>query len=939
MAFNPFHRFRKHQKVIFAVLTILIMFVFVLSTGTRGDFFNDILPRFFGGKGTKGPLVATVYGTKVYDKDLKLEQEREQVANLLVRDLQRSVLLAARNAKTGKEDAKLGQLVDRILQRAGGFGGGNRPVDLDLVEVRQLKDALKDKPGKDQERKALDEVEAALKIQGRPALLDSAYLNLDTKLRDLVVVNYSVPLLNPRQELRVFGRWGTPEELLDFMIWKHQADKLGIVLEDSDVRKLLQRDTGGLDLLPEGDFRSNKDFRSRLSPDLTTLLDANKNFTEKEILDALRQEYRVQLAQEALLGEAKTTPVALVASDQGLRVLETVPSRDASDPVPTTPGDFLTYLREQRTAVKVAVLPVPVAAFEDQVKDEPTESGLRELFEKYRKEEPAPDRPQPAFKQPRRVRIEYVIASPDSDFYKEAGKNRLAMSAAEPVLAGLQPSAGGPDVGALTGLGAVWRNPAQKAYSDYLKEMRRFIEKGAFVGPEQKDRSYAAAAGLGSVLAGLAEGNPWTAPGTVIGMETKRQQNDARAAAATVGGAAGVNPLGQPALPLPFTASVEPRSKVEPALLRQSERVEAQAMVVRNLKTFEQELKKRATKPEEARAYIEKAAKEYGLEHKTMTVARDQYGLIDDPELAVFKKDQEEKPDEPVTAAGRKAFATPFLQSTGVYKPVFWSAEGGDLERLFTQAEEEVRRAPSSAQEVEEIKASRLARWSQSRQPVLFWRAEDNPARDDRPFKDVREDVLKAWKHQRARALARQAAKRLEAEAKQHKWPTDAAARETEVKAWLNDQKLGQTFVLDNVARQVLEPQPAGADKDKDMDKKSYRPYTVPEKDVPYAPAKFVDQLLRLEQPGEATYVTDQPENTFYVAVLLVRTPPSNKEFEDALAHPSADPLWEKCVLNQRNEFREAFLAKLREEAAPKEVENGKWNLPEEVRKRSRREE
>jgi hypothetical protein len=379
---------------------------------------------------------------------------------------------------------------------------------------------------------------------------------------------------------------------------------------------------------------------------------------------------------------------------------------------------------------------------------------------------------------------------------------------------------------------------------------------------------------------------------------------------------------------------------VEPSLRRQSEQAEAQALILRNLKKVEQELKKLATKPDEARAYIEKAAKEYGLEHKTMTVARDEYTLIDDAALAVFKKDRpDDKADDPVTVARRKAFAAPFLQSVGVYKPVYWSAEAGDSESRFAQSEEEVRRSPQFAPFLEMQKEGWLARWSQSKQPVLFWRVEENPASSDRRFKDVRDEVLKAWKHQRARALARQAAKRLEAEAKKREWPTDAAAREREVKAWLNAQKLGQPFVLDNVAHQLLEPRPAGADKDKDKEKKSYRPYTVPEKDVPMAPAKFVDQLLRLEQPGDATYLADQPENTLYVAVLLVRTPPSNKEFEDAVANPSSDPLWEDCVRNQRQEFRTAFVKKMREEAAPKEAENGLWNLPEEVRKRTRPEE
>ena len=44
MAFNPFAKFRKHQKVIFAGLTILCMLTFVLTgvSGHIGDVFQEI---------------------------------------------------------------------------------------------------------------------------------------------------------------------------------------------------------------------------------------------------------------------------------------------------------------------------------------------------------------------------------------------------------------------------------------------------------------------------------------------------------------------------------------------------------------------------------------------------------------------------------------------------------------------------------------------------------------------------------------------------------------------------------------------------------------------------------------------------------------------------------------------------------------------------------
>src|SRR5579871_5700023 len=78
MAFNPFNAFRKHQKVLFAGLTIVCMFTFVLTSGVAGfgrDFFSE-LPRWLGVGRGKNPPVATVYGQKYGEMDLRLIRER-----------------------------------------------------------------------------------------------------------------------------------------------------------------------------------------------------------------------------------------------------------------------------------------------------------------------------------------------------------------------------------------------------------------------------------------------------------------------------------------------------------------------------------------------------------------------------------------------------------------------------------------------------------------------------------------------------------------------------------------------------------------------------------------------------------------------------------------------------------------------------------------------
>src|SRR5262245_56960483 len=83
MAFNPFHWFRKHQKVLFAGLTVLCMVVLIFQFGA-GDPFPRALAWFGAGRGG-GPVVATLYGKKVREMDLtRLAQHRKLASDFLV---------------------------------------------------------------------------------------------------------------------------------------------------------------------------------------------------------------------------------------------------------------------------------------------------------------------------------------------------------------------------------------------------------------------------------------------------------------------------------------------------------------------------------------------------------------------------------------------------------------------------------------------------------------------------------------------------------------------------------------------------------------------------------------------------------------------------------------------------------------------------------------
>src|SRR5438477_11454277 len=85
MAFNPFHGFRKHRRVIFAVLTIICMLTFVLAGNFRGaDAFDWLLSKL-GASKRQGEVVTVMYGDKVYEGEVNSRTHLRQIANDFVR--------------------------------------------------------------------------------------------------------------------------------------------------------------------------------------------------------------------------------------------------------------------------------------------------------------------------------------------------------------------------------------------------------------------------------------------------------------------------------------------------------------------------------------------------------------------------------------------------------------------------------------------------------------------------------------------------------------------------------------------------------------------------------------------------------------------------------------------------------------------------------------
>ncbi|MFL5339269.1 MAG: hypothetical protein ACJ8F7_03800, partial [Gemmataceae bacterium] len=110
MAFNPFHAFRKYSKTMFAVLAIVCMLTFVLSSGMggKGDFLNMDFGGVFGIE-NKLPEVARLNGKKIDYKQINDVRSRRQIANGYM------------NALSGRAEQKIVQRVEVRMKDAEPF--------------------------------------------------------------------------------------------------------------------------------------------------------------------------------------------------------------------------------------------------------------------------------------------------------------------------------------------------------------------------------------------------------------------------------------------------------------------------------------------------------------------------------------------------------------------------------------------------------------------------------------------------------------------------------------------------------------------------------------------------------------------------------------------------------------------------------------------------
>ena len=914
MAFNPFNAFRKHQKVWFAGLTIVCMIVFILQFGS-GDIFQRLMGHGPQGKGDK---VATLYGRDVYQSDLtRLGQIRSQVNQIYVAGPVYAAMMsvmedlekeqdAAEKAKADKKDqaeppgpdeSSSVKLVLTDWKEWNQPHPGLTPQYQMMLNAQQSREMDKDLQIMAQERQNTKSDEVRRKIDAVAAVLRFRFWAMNPK---------------PGEQQRFFFGGSTDTvDLLDFEIWKYQADRLGIVLTKADVRKEVAWDAAGSDVLPKGPWKDDAAFK----PYVVQEGRVTGGLTEDEFLTAIADEYRVSIARTLLMGHAA-----------GVRA---VVNGEPGSPDPVAPFDFYTFYRDNRTTLKAAFLALPVESFVGKVTKEPSEDELRRLFDKYKDALPEPMRALPAFKEPRRVEIAYVAAKADSPFYKD-----LASRTEADRLAALQLLAAGT---AQTGAGAAasWANLAYGPHElddTFLNQYASYVSQNSAAGDlwvdpltnrpaELHDPSgpfgrhpEASVATLGLLLGGsLSPTGPLAAPVGAVGVSALYEEKDriVRGVVALAGQGALGHPVAAAVLAVPSLPASPPPAMVADKVWKQLHDQEAPRLALQNLNTFMVELTKLRGRPDEAQKYVDKAVEEFGFEKHAMDRPKDVYDLAADPALKELRDayvllglfSRGAKPD----------LAQDLTAETGAFDPKRISGQSGVVPDFKVPANiEALQSDPRAMQELQQqfqTYQQALSAWMQSPNRFVFWRPVDERAHE-LGYDQARPEVVRAWKFQEARKLALAEANRINAEAQSQASPLEAVK-------YLRDQKAGEVFELAGVSRLVSPPtaNPGVSH--------PYVRYAFQADKIAYPPSDLLDRLMGLEKPGETLIFEDQPQKEFYVTVLEERAVPGvkDKDFLDAFSdatQPEKKQLWDDFfVAGRERDYQHKLMRQLRAEAGP----------------------
>lgn len=860
MAYNPFNVFRRNQKGLFAILTVFVMIMFVLSFG-QGDFFSW-LPGLVGAN--RGDTMAKIDGDKVTDADLgQINMNRSLASDFMIGSLD-----IASNKMDNYLKESIGQAsrenkqfflsflrvrnspepyVDfqRMVQE---MFGGQMNVNDELL--RMILPSLANQPDFPQ-RVERNRNQTLAAVRGT---LSTLIGTAGTSKEDLDIAKTAMNLMELDLK-RIFDiRNGyfthkTSDEAanqaaFEFELWLRKAKQLGINFSAEDARRLY------LD-----------EFFNQIDNDAIVNMEKNvfsnrTNYSREVVFKALADEFKVRVAQNAVLGRGQAIQV-----------------------FPTS-WDTFEYYRKECDGATYALFSVPAENYISRVTDTPHSSEMNEIYRKYRSVEADPAGDNLGLREPRRLKIGWIEVKGDEAYYKKAGEASLALGEAhaKAVFAAMLPVSG-------TGFGlltapAVWNltdGALTGAYSAYKQEQQQKIDLTWFsptsrvelqdVHVAQPEIVAAMVAASGGAFA-TGGGPAFAAEMMVERARQKDREGRMRALAIlmTMPSPAGTGLLGShlamwATLPRPI-----PLGAIRHELVEKVKAEATKKAAVRDVEMFQTEVAKLGEKTDkaEANAYIAKYVAERGLKFGESKDFHDQYTLGDDAGL------------EPLVAKskrGHMGLDVPLQFGRAFFfeqDPTGMSRREVETKKLF-----DPKPFPESggALTIREGEANYLA-----------WRAAEQAAASPTSQEKATPRIIDLWKRMKARKLAEKAA---EGEAKKLRETLSVRSASDLLTATIfgafsqmhvdyqaqftdfNDKTRSSFFTIDNVS-----PISMTAPAIPTFQPPQPQPFQLrPKTQMPYPTFEMQETLLEnKDKPFGTTLVLhEKSKDRFYVTVLMDR--------------------------------------------------------------------
>jgi hypothetical protein len=854
-----------------ATILMVCMVTFVLCTGVmQGDFGSWLLGVL--GK-NQGSAIARINGKKVTDADLHNVRLRRRVAN-------RFMLIAA---QTGAVRA-WGEANDHLDSQS------KKEVAQNLMQFRMGQLYL----AKTEEQRAetAQRFEQFLTQKAMMAQLTRKKSQAEVFQKLLRSFRQQVALARAERAKRYFSGPETDEGLFEFLLWRAEADRLDIHFTDDGVRAEVNKAAGGT--LDEKAWKQ-----------ITTDLRKTQNLamaTPEYVLDTLRDEFRVRLAQTWHLGYRPG------------------PTNQATFAV--TPEQRWQFYQDKCSEFQVEVVPLDVEAFVGRVQT-PSREVLVKFFEKYKNKEKNPAKAEPGFKIPRRVELSWLTGDPNSPYFQKLSEFVLAATRANLPL--------GWQARLLT-------DYDQNKETDY--RLPKWSEPANFLpfylsryeSPRQQSQRVAtllhavgaglAGQGLGTGPVALALTVPVAYQGPVVVQAARDKAVQKAVAAAQKKRAAVAATLvlsglhRVPTLPAGLVTYADEKSDYLPLevvkgqLIGKMREKIAQDQVAAAVKAVKKKVDERnpALKPARFRIpmvteILDEAKKKYGLTIGSTAEQVDKYDIAKDPNIQALKKDTD--------PFGRKRdWSQLVIDPSDTFVPKLLDPnDQGDT----------------------------------SGSPVLVWKTAITPSRVPDSFLEVRNEVIRQWKLQqawklatkKARALARQIAAASDDEGRRRKL-RDEEARLHEAKLLKSDQNL---ITLYNVAP-LQQPKSASP-----LMQARYKPFQLPAGVFKNPGKDWVEKILRLAKAARKPLVLENQSRTYAYVVVRV-TKPRAKEEAFFRSYQNPDELWTLCQQHYAKLYRDKVVAQLkkraefqdlrsedakkRDQQRPKEESEGPADLPEE---------